>query len=504
MIQQKNHTQKRYKYVLVYVVLFLVIFILGSLAFIFSMRGIKHTGAGRELSQTVEIEKLRLEAAVNGEIALVLKMSDSPLVQRYFLNPADPNLKRIAFEEFTGFRRVFVPKSIFWVNNIDKKFYYNDSYAYTVDPNDPVNYWYNMTINGTETFNFNINYNPNLDKTNFWINAPVFDSNHRAIGILGTGIDVSAFIDSVYRNYSGNATLFFFDKSGKITGAKDKNLVKNKTTLESELNKTGTVILSMLKNLKGADTQYFNIPGGIAALAAIPAFDWYVCAILPISLKDTLQTPMTILFVAMMAVIAAIFIIFNLIQINFELNRERNTYKDMSIIDALTGIYNRRFLEESLERIIKSLSRSGSKLSLLILDVDYFKKYNDTYGHNMGDICLKTVANIISQSITRADDFVARYGGEEFVVVLPNVNEQGAKNIAERLLYNIREQNITHEKNDVADFVTVSIGGATSIVDHSHNGDHFFTKADEALYRSKQNGRNRYTAHGDAHSTQAK
>jgi diguanylate cyclase (GGDEF)-like protein len=167
----------------------------------------------------------------------------------------------------------------------------------------------------------------------------------------------------------------------------------------------------------------------------------------------------------------------------------------MSLIDALTGIYNRRFLEENLERTIKALSRSESKLSILMLDVDYFKKYNDTYGHNMGDTCLKAVADTLAKSVVRSDDFVARYGGEEFVVVLPNADEQGAKKVAERLLRNIRTLNIPHEKNDAASFVTVSIGGATNIVNHSHTVDHYFKRADEALYKSKQDGRNRYTAH---------
>ena len=174
--------------------------------------------------------------------------------------------------------------------------------------------------------------------------------------------------------------------------------------------------------------------------------------------------------------------------------RERNIYKDMSIADALTGIYNRRFLDENLERIIKSLSRSGGKLSLLIMDIDYFKKYNDTYGHNMGDSCLKTMANTIAQSISRADDFVARYGGEEFVIVLPNIDEQGAETIARRVLDNVRERNIPHEKSDVASVVTVSIGGITGPVFHSHTGVDFIKRADQALYESKQSGRNRYTA----------
>ena len=490
---QEPQTAKKYKYIPFSVSLYLFILIIGSLAFILAMRNIQHTNAGEALSQTVNIEKLRLEAAVNGEIALVLKMADSPLVQRYFLNPDDQDLEKIAFDELTGYKRVLVPKSIFWVNDINRHFYFNDSYAYTVNPDDPANYWYNMSLNGTEMINFNINHNPFLNVTNLWINAPVFDQSHRPIGIVGTGIDVSTFIDSVYQNYSGRAPLYYFNDYDEITGASDKDLVANKIKLEEKLGDTGILIFSMKNNLEGTDTKIFSIPGGIAALCKIPEFDWYACAILHIGLKEMLNTPMTILFVAMMVVIAAIILIFNLIQINFELNKERNIYKDMSTIDVLTGIYNRRYLEENLDRIIRSLSRSGGKLSLMMIDVDYFKQYNDTYGHSMGDICLKKVAGVLAKSVSRADDFTARYGGEEFVVVLPNVDDNGTKIIAEKLLNNIREQKIPHEKSSAASFVTISIGGINGIVNHSDNWEEYLKKADEALYISKKSGRNRYT-----------
>jgi diguanylate cyclase (GGDEF)-like protein len=161
--------------------------------------------------------------------------------------------------------------------------------------------------------------------------------------------------------------------------------------------------------------------------------------------------------------------------------------------DALTGIYNRRYFDETLFRLLKHLSRSGGKLSLMMIDIDFFKKYNDTYGHAEGDTCLKIVADTLSSSIPRASDFVARYGGEEFVVVLPNTGGSGACKIAEKLLANIRDRNILHEKSDAANYVTVSIGVTAGKVGRSPNGGDFIKRADELLYLSKQNGRNRYT-----------
>ena len=166
---------------------------------------------------------------------------------------------------------------------------------------------------------------------------------------------------------------------------------------------------------------------------------------------------------------------------------------DKIYYDALTGIYNRRFLDENLEHDIKSLSRSGAILSVLMIDVDYFKKYNDTYGHSEGDKCLKTIANIFSKMTTRTDDFVVRYGGEEFVMVLPNTDQSGAQTVAQKLLENVRNCNIPHKTSEVAKHVTISIGIATGKVEHTFHEQDFLQRADEALYESKRSGRNRYT-----------
>jgi len=162
--------------------------------------------------------------------------------------------------------------------------------------------------------------------------------------------------------------------------------------------------------------------------------------------------------------------------------------------DALTGIYNRRYMEEMLERIVKGMKRAGDGLlSILMMDVDFFKKFNDNYGHAEGDVCLIKVAQAIKDSLLRDDDFAARYGGEEFSVILPNTDVAGACAIAERILTNVRECNIPHEKSEAASFVTLSIGIATGEIRPEQNGMDFIKRADEALYYSKGGGRNRYT-----------
>ena len=175
------------------------------------------------------------------------------------------------------------------------------------------------------------------------------------------------------------------------------------------------------------------------------------------------------------------------------LNASKLDLLDKVHYDALTGIYSRRFMEENLERIIKSLTRSGEMLSVMMIDVDHFKNFNDTYGHNEGDTCLRSVAETIARVLSRADDFVARFGGEEFAVILPHTNEEGAHFIAKKILRNIVALNIPHDKSETAGYVTISIGVTTGHAARVKDREDFIRQADKALYRSKQNGRNCYT-----------
>ena len=161
--------------------------------------------------------------------------------------------------------------------------------------------------------------------------------------------------------------------------------------------------------------------------------------------------------------------------------------------DALTGIHNRRFMENHLQHILRLLSRSNGDLSVLMVDVDYFKKFNDTFGHEKGDYCLRSVAQAVNRSAARSNDFAARYGGEEFAVILPNTCQDGACSIAEKLLENVYELKMPHPDSDVAAFVTVSVGVTTGRVSYEQSWEEYMKRADEAMYMSKQNGRNQYT-----------
>jgi diguanylate cyclase (GGDEF)-like protein/PAS domain S-box-containing protein len=166
---------------------------------------------------------------------------------------------------------------------------------------------------------------------------------------------------------------------------------------------------------------------------------------------------------------------------------------DRVFYDPLTDLYNRRFVDEQMPRMIKSLVRSESQFSLMMVDIDLFKQFNDNYGHSIGDICLVLVAGVLANNVERGDDFVARFGGEEFLVVLPHTNEKGAVKIAEIILKNVRKLDIPTNREDVTTKVTVSIGVACGLAQPDLTTMDYIKIADKQLYQSKQNGRDRFT-----------
>jgi diguanylate cyclase (GGDEF)-like protein len=163
----------------------------------------------------------------------------------------------------------------------------------------------------------------------------------------------------------------------------------------------------------------------------------------------------------------------------------------LSQIDGLTGIANRRMFNEFIAKEWRRMTREKGCLSLILADVDFFKKYNDIYGHQMGDECLIEVAGVISRSIHRPNDLGARYGGEEFAVILPDTDEKGALFIAEKIRAAIMDRNIAHKGSTANSCVTISLGICTVIPQHGDDFSDFIRNADHALYFAKETGRNR-------------
>ena len=176
---------------------------------------------------------------------------------------------------------------------------------------------------------------------------------------------------------------------------------------------------------------------------------------------------------------------------NAALQETNNQLKELAMIDGLTQIANRRFFDEMYEKSYKEIVRDKTTLAILMIDVDQFKPYNDNYGHAAGDECLIAIAKVLKKSLKRPSDLIARYGGEEFIVLLKEIDLEGAKQVSESLVTAVGALNLVHEYSSVSDHVTISIGLAHKTEGDEVNKESLLKKADDALYKAKSEGRNR-------------
>ncbi len=172
------------------------------------------------------------------------------------------------------------------------------------------------------------------------------------------------------------------------------------------------------------------------------------------------------------------------------LTEKQKLLEDLATHDPLTNLYNRRKFDDLFDRLWNYTGRNNSNFCLAIIDIDYFKNYNDNYGHKKGDEVLQQVADTLVNSVKRPQDSVSRFGGEEFVLLLPDINMEGFCHVLQNVKDNIQQLNIIHEKSTVHNKVTVTIGGVIGIPSQENSQKRFFSEADKNLYQGKEEGRN--------------
>jgi diguanylate cyclase (GGDEF)-like protein len=172
-------------------------------------------------------------------------------------------------------------------------------------------------------------------------------------------------------------------------------------------------------------------------------------------------------------------------QVNHELHRLAN-------LDGLTAVANRRRFDEYLDQEWRRLQREQNPLALILCDIDYFKNFNDYYGHQAGDVCLKRVAQAIDDCLKRPADLVTRYGGEEFAIILPNTSNEGAVHVAQLIQATIRQLSIPHHHSQVSSFVTLSLGVSSQVPNAALDAHALVALTDKALYVAKAEGRNTF------------
>ena len=182
-----------------------------------------------------------------------------------------------------------------------------------------------------------------------------------------------------------------------------------------------------------------------------------------------------------------------------ELETLKKQLEEYSYQDGLTGIANRRFFEDSYQREWLNAQREQQPLTLMLLDIDYFKQYNDYNGHILGDACLKQIAQLLKKSVSRPRDLVARFGGEEFVLILPDTSQASAIEVVERILQSIRTADICHSSSPLDQRLSVSLGVKTIIPTQKNDKMVFLKEVDQNLYLAKEQGRNGYVIQDAEH-----
>lgn len=206
-----------------------------------------------------------------------------------------------------------------------------------------------------------------------------------------------------------------------------------------------------------------------------------------VTLPNVTRIPMVELISSHLAIAAVGSVL--VITLGRMLGHSHELLQHQAIFDSLTNIPNRRFFDTQLSEEYRRTRREREPLSLAMVDIDYFKQFNDRFGHQVGDHCLVRIAQLLSRLTRRGGDFCARYGGEEFVIVLPNTSLQGAMLIAEKIRQAVEQADIHHPDSDTG-IITVSVGVATCHTDIADQDD-LLNQADAALYRAKEAGRNR-------------
>ncbi|MCL2603977.1 MAG: PAS domain-containing protein [Defluviitaleaceae bacterium] len=295
------------------VIFFLIILVVGGVAFVFSMRQIIRANKGIELQQMLDIERLQLESALETKISMIRKMADSSVIVRHFENPDDEIFKGLAMDEINSFRGFFQEGyEISWVNDIDRLVFSTEfADPYWLDADNPAHYWYYRTLYETEGYNLNVNYNPNTEAFKMWVNAPVLNNERKPVGMVALALEVTEFINRFFQGIEDGVEIYLFNSAGEITGAKNIGLVMDNANIMDVLSESDIDIIAEAMAFGPGEIQSFAVPQGKLAIGTVPSLGWYAAAFKPYSIGDYF-TPVTALFFVMIIVISLIFVIFNL------------------------------------------------------------------------------------------------------------------------------------------------------------------------------------------------
>ena len=340
------------------------------------------------------LNRAEFEAAMMEQLTLVRQMKKMPSIKEYLLAPGDENLLNAATKDFEAYRNSFLSKSVFWISDVDKMFWSDMKPAYVVDPSDPTEYWYNMTMYETEEYNFNINYNPQLKATMLWVNAVVRDGD-KPIGIVGSGIPISNFIDTMYNGLDKHVTMYLYNDLLEITGSLDDSIIEKKVSITEQMPFLADV------ETKPTDLAIHSSGSGEYLIAPIELVKWHMVLYRPFTMSDFWENAIIVIIAAVIASAIVIFLLVQILAINDQLTVLDNAVLDLSSGNAdLTKRINLRNMTifKVFGKLVKSENTFIEKLQDIIANVKASENKLDSVGENMS-ISTENTASAITEII---------------------------------------------------------------------------------------------------------
>jgi len=403
-------------------------------------------------------------------------MSKDTFVRDWILNGEQNNQQIINY--LNEIQQQYDTITSFFISDKSHHYYHSSGLLKTIDLDDPQDDWYLQSMQSTGMYDINLDTDTaNPDRTTFFVNHKVYDYDQNLLGIIGVGLASDVIrnkIDQYQQQF--NRTVYFLNTKGEVTlhGAqfsKEKSL-HNMRGMQA-------ISKQLFEKTTGSFTYHNDKHQVFVNTRFVDELDWYI-----VIEEENIKKADILCALWMNLALGALVSLIVSWSVHHLIQRHKAQLRQLMTNDFLTNLASRQGFEPVFHQMLKAAKRNKEPLSLLIIDLDHFKKINDRMGHLEGDAVLRAVARILEDNV-RECDALSRWGGEEFVAVLANCNAQSAYLIAEKIRTRITEQVKTGESNDKP--ITTSIGLAE--FDLIESDDSLFERADEALYRAKKNGR---------------
>ena len=355
-----------------------IIELLGAIGLFILIRSVARnhfrTESYADMEMTARVKRASFETSMNEQLTLALQMVKMPAIKEYMLNPGDEGLRQAAFKDFEPFKESFKSKSLFWISDADKMFWSDMNASYVVDPSDPNEYWYNMTMKETDVYNFNINYNPSLKQTNLWVNAVVRDSRGNAIGIVGTGIPLTNMIKEMYDGLGSDVLMYLYNDGEEVTGALDDSILEKKIPILELMPQIADF------NYMPKDISFESKGASDFVFASIPLVGWHLAIQMNYTIADFFRQGRTSLIAGIVTIIIIIVLatqivgmvnqltilndaVYDLSSGNADLTK-RVTLRGRSVFKVFVSLVeNENHFIEKLQAIISNLKESEHNLS---------------------------------------------------------------------------------------------------------------------------------------------